>query len=267
MTRNPSERKKGRASAARGDPDGGVSRRPDEGVSRRTVLKSASAAGAGATVFPGTAAAIENGPGEGTVRFGDVGVAYRLEADDDLRRADDCVHPQYDVVDDRVVFYTDALTDDHLSVVRSAGDVVAGRQPRSVPADDVGLMDAGFLPTTLGDALHPRRGVVVAGSHSPPAPRVRRAGDDLVVRTRGPAVRVAPGETATVDLDATAVEARTFERRPTEGTSEKVPGKTVESGATYVPTTETVAATPTLTVRNHGKLTLHTAANRMEAGR
>lgn len=260
MTRNPSDHERGRSTS-----DADADR---DGVSRRTVLRRASAAGAGATIVAGEGLALDDSSSVGTLQFADVGVEYTIEGDVRPPRADDCVHPQYDVVDgEEVVFYTEAMKEPWLDRVRGANDVVAGLRPNAVPANEVPLMENGFLPTTLGEGLHPRRGVIVKETHSPPAPRVVRAGDKLVVRTRGPAVKVAPGEERTVELETREVAARRYERQPTEGTSEKVPGKTIENGAKYVATTEPLDATPTLTVRNHGEVTVHEAVDRAEASR
>lgn len=236
-------------------------------ISRRTVLKGASAVGVGTSILTNNVEAIRKNPSLGKRRFSDVGIKFHISDDIETDLVDDCAHPAYDVVEDRVIFYTQVVGDGALSRLETENSWVAGNSLRSLPANSLPLMSGGYLPTMLGDALHPRQGLLVEDSFSPPAPQVVEAGQEVIVRTDHDSERVSPGETGSLKLDSMTVQVRQYERQPVEKPVETVPGKTVESPAKYVPTSVEATVTPTVTVRNHGELFVHKAANRMEVSK
>lgn len=230
-----------------------------DGVDRRGFLKHASSAGAGVSLLEKR---IDQATEKGRIRFGNAGIRYRIEDDVEPEFVDDCAPSKWELLDEELVFYTHYLNGDERAQLAAGRTVVAGKNVHDLPAGQVSLAQPIHLPTTLGKGLQPRRGVLFDSSYSLPTPRIVTAGKDIKVQFDRAVERVSPGEEGVVELDATTVDLRQYEKRPAgDGTTR---GEENEADVVYESTVVETTVTPEVRVRNYGEMPFYTVNDRLE---
>lgn len=226
------------------------------GVDRRSFLKRASGAGAG---FGFLKNQVDQATPNGRIRFGTVGIRYRIEDDVDAEFIDDCAHPKWEIIDGELVFYSYYLSNAERARLAGGRTIVSAKDIHHLPAGAVSLAKSFYLPTNLGKGLQPRERVLYDGAHSLPTPRITTVGGDIEVEFDGTRQRVTPGEDGVLELDATAVGLRQQEKRVTRG--EAAEG---EANVVYESNVVETTLTPEVQIRNHGEMAFYTVDDKLE---
>lgn len=216
--------------------------------------------------------AIKNQQETGRGKFQDFGVDFTINsADGEPKIINECTPPKYEVNEDRVILYSDRVQDKSLGDLQMANGWVpshelhekmfSGIKNRSV------VSNAEFLPTTLGNSLHPRQGVKLGQADFGNI----NHGDIMKELAQEPP----EGDKIEVELNPLTVEISVRQKEKTDANveelrkelsipPEKVPENTDKKPVVYNYESVEATVTPRIIIRNHGQVTAHKAANRME---
>jgi hypothetical protein len=223
----------------------------NDNLNRRDVLKAAGVTGS--IVLASNVQATDTG--YGPVRFVEVGVEYDVESRGTYHTSNVDGNPGYFVDSQReaVVLYTPVLED----VARpfEARDTVIGAlDVASAPTRVTRPGPVREIATGVVQRRRPVEHLHLTEPHQPPDVHVREAGGELLLVAEGDQVAISPDTETAVELAPRTVAARTFTVTDQTVEIEAVPehrwGPRAEYGSVEV------EAVPTVTVRDHGELSV-----------